>query len=132
MIQKKAIRLHPYGQKLLIVVSDNVEEIRKVLPEWDDEPPYAHTFQTKDIHKKTVFAMVLNPFGKPKVGEKPMCLNTIAHEAVHITNKLFDYIGYTPEIDNDEPQAYMVDYIVNETVKALDKMGVLTKIKIYY
>lgn len=43
---------------------------------------------------------------------------TIAHEAVHACNTMFNAIGAKLDSDNDEPQAYLVDHIVKEIYRA--------------
>jgi hypothetical protein len=45
---------------------------------------------------------------------------TIVHEAVHIVNMLFQKKGIYYDLDNDEIQAYMVEYIFNEIKKILE------------
>ena len=42
---------------------------------------------------------------------------TIAHEAVHACNQIFNLIGAKLDSNNDEPQAYLVDFIVKEIYK---------------
>ena len=39
---------------------------------------------------------------------------SIVHEAEHIKNAIWNYIGYTPQIDNDEVDAYLLTYIYNK------------------
>ncbi len=39
-------------------------------------------------------------------------IGTVAHEAVHVTNQLFTYIGQDLDIVNDETQAYLVGHLV--------------------
>lgn len=38
----------------------------------------------------------------------------IAHEALHATNAIMDRMGQEPDLDNDEFQAYLLTYIVDE------------------
>lgn len=42
---------------------------------------------------------------------------TIVHESIHIKNLIWSYIGYTPQRDNDEVDAYLVTYIYNKILK---------------
>jgi hypothetical protein len=42
---------------------------------------------------------------------------TIAHEAVHACNTIFESKGIRLDVNNDEPQAYFVDYLVKEIYK---------------
>jgi hypothetical protein len=38
----------------------------------------------------------------------------IAHESEHIKNAIWRYIGYEPQRDNDEVDAYLLTYIYNK------------------
>ena len=42
---------------------------------------------------------------------------TIAHEAFHATNTMMNSFGAKPDAMNDEPQAYLLDWIVKEIYK---------------
>jgi len=45
-------------------------------------------------------------------------IGLIAHECLHVTNILFGHIGYMPKTDNDELQAYLLQWICDElTIK---------------
>lgn len=41
----------------------------------------------------------------------------IAHEALHVTNMIWSRIGATMDIHNDEPQCYLIAWIVRECFK---------------
>lgn len=56
--------------------------------------------------------------------EEHMDIPTIAHEAVHMTNRLFSMVGAKLDSDNDEPQAYMVTFFVEAILEAQHKLGV--------
>lgn len=40
--------------------------------------------------------------------------SSIVHEAEHIKNAIWSFIGYTPQRDNDEVDAYLLTYIYNK------------------
>lgn len=42
---------------------------------------------------------------------------TIAHECVHAANVLLMARGWKPQLDNDEPQAYLVEALMREALK---------------
>lgn len=51
---------------------------------------------------------------------KDACAGIIAHEAVHICNYIFQSANIKLDIDNDEPYAYLMMWVVeevNETLK---------------
>ena len=37
--------------------------------------------------------------------------STIVHEAGHLVNSIWRYIGYNPQRDNDEPSQYLLTYL---------------------
>lgn len=47
--------------------------------------------------------------------------STIVHEAEHIKNFIWEYIGYTPQRDNDEVDAYLLKYLYNKIVTVFYK-----------
>ena len=47
--------------------------------------------------------------------------STIVHEAGHLVNSIWRYIGYTPMRDNDEVDQYLVTYIYNKIVDVFYK-----------
>ena len=67
------------------------------------------TKHSKDGHTKYVIAF----FGKASP-------SAIAHEAVHVVNQIFKDRYIKLDIDNDEPQAYLLGWVVekcHETLK---------------
>lgn len=46
---------------------------------------------------------------------------SIPHEAIHIANSIWNYIGYNPQRDNDEVTAYLVTYIYKKINEVFDK-----------
>jgi hypothetical protein len=51
----------------------------------------------------------------------PKHLSTIVHEAGHVKNMIWKYIGYTPIRDNDEVDQYLHAYIYETIVKVLNQ-----------
>jgi len=41
---------------------------------------------------------------------------TIVHECVHAANMNLNYINWKPDLDNDEPQAYLTENIFNKAI----------------
>jgi len=46
---------------------------------------------------------------------------TVAHEALHVVNLLFNNIGAKPDLNNDEPQAYLLGWVVEQIHNTLKK-----------
>ena len=99
----KTIKIPLYFEKLKIVI---VEVL--------DNPEYEAYVK---FEKKTMVVYV-QPTASPSV---------VAHEAVHIANYVFIRCGIMPDLENDEPQAYLVGWIVNQIstilVKAKESTG---------
>lgn len=61
-------------------------------------------------------------------------VGTVAHEAVHMVNHVFDYLGQDLCTVNDEAQAYLTGHFVQEFMSKIrgdknSKSGELTKLK---
>ena len=48
-------------------------------------------------------------------------INSIVHEAEHVKNLIWEYIGYRPQSDNDEVDAYLLTYIYNKIIDVFYK-----------
>ena len=103
MITKRKCIIPIFDYKLSIVIFDKWDEIRNYM-DYDDfqEPAKAITLST---HGASLVAV------NAKNG------SSIVHEAEHIKNHIWNYIGYRPQADNDEVDAYVVTYIYNKIVK---------------
>lgn len=47
--------------------------------------------------------------------------SVIAHEALHIVGYIFESIKCKMDLDNDEPQCYLLGWVVEQTYKAIKK-----------
>lgn len=98
MINKtKTITIPIYDQVLRIVVTEDLAK-----PEFD---AYVELFDDKII-----------VYLKPNTSA-----GTIAHEVIHIANFVFKNCYITLDIDNDEPYAYLIGYLVDQIHKFLQK-----------
>ena len=66
------------------------------------------------------------PRGKHENGASLVAINSkrgssIIHEAEHIKNSIWRYIGYTPQEDNDEVDAYLITYIYDKITSVFYK-----------
>lgn len=48
-------------------------------------------------------------------------ISLLAHEAVHVCNFIYENIGAKLDIENDEFQAYLIGWIVDEMLNFLNK-----------
>lgn len=67
---------------------------------------------------KNVLGRTIEYDGYCTVVVKNGSFDTMVHEAVHVKNLIWSYIGYTPQRDNDEVDAYLVTYIYGKILKA--------------
>ena len=104
MITKKIIKVPIYDYKITIIVSDTFEEANKLYPEM-------HQCSACVLESPTESVIVI----------PPNQLGTLAHECVHLKNNIWTYIGYKPTSDNDEVDAYLIQYLFNEVYKVVDK-----------
>lgn len=94
---KETIKIPLYFQKLQIVVQ------KKLIK--DDYESYV-------LFKKNKMVLHIKPGASPGV---------VAHEAVHIANYVFSECHITPDLINDEPQAYLIGWIVDRISEVIKK-----------
>lgn len=110
----KTFKIPIYFGELRIVISDDFDASCKALKtDWEDfTPTHYDAFVWRDpIKGYTRYFMLLKPDVTPKI---------IAHESLHIANMLFKDRDITPDLDNDEPQAYLLGWVVECVGKAID------------
>lgn len=54
-------------------------------------------------------------------------ISIIAHECVHIVNEIFKRCAIKLDIENDEPQAYLMGWIVKEVYDIMNKNKTIKK-----
>lgn len=117
MITKKNMIVPIFDYKLTIVIFDDWNELNRVIP--DDEL------------KVSAKAVTLSKHGASLVAVDAKCGSSIVHEAEHIKNNLWEYIGYTPQRDNDEVDAYLITYLYKKIVdvyyKHLGDKGIMVR-----
>ena len=117
-IHAKGIEIPLYRGYLLIIISNASDKVRKYIPDFEDEQPFAHTCFTP-YRGNEGFAIVLNfehSHGIVRNG-------TIAHEAVHAADMIAYCRGIEPDFENDEPMAYLIEWICNEVHRFVNKKG---------
>lgn len=110
MITQKKINIPIFDYKLAIIIADTLEEARSKFPNQDIDlrSTKAVTFSNKS-------------FGSAYVAIRSDSPSSIIHESVHIKNSIWDYIGYQPQADNDEVDAYLVTYIYEKIMEVFKK-----------
>lgn len=106
MITEKNIIIPIYRYAVKIVIASSVKEASE---------------KFVDIKDNTAKGTVLEYEDKCIIVVPPDDISTIVHECEHMKNAVWDRIGYTPIVNNDEPDAYLLEYIFNEVMKVVKK-----------
>lgn len=120
MSRKKLIKLPIFPGKLMIIDTDSIEylkehtDLTRELMNGFLDSIYAHSI-TGGLEGRICYYIVFNT----KNTHKKVTHGTIAHECLHITHYMFDIMGYESDQENDEFQAYLLDYLVEEVHKVL-------------
>lgn len=104
MVKEKTFKVPIFGNKIKVVIFDNLEEIRSKYSVVGN--PIGFTIEYPD---KTVIAIPQND------------IFTLIHKCVHAKNAIMKYIGQTPNSDNDELDAYLLTYLCAKVKTIMDK-----------
>lgn len=115
MITKKNINIPIFRLKLKIVVVDDIEEALEINPNIDTE---ANSLVIDNNNGTATIVIASND------------MSIIAHECLHVKNAVWNRIGYSPNPMNDEVDAYLLDYIMTEVLKVVEKHTNKTLLKI--
>lgn len=88
-----------------------------IFDDWNDLQGYI----PNDIYSEPSKGVTIEYEGSCIVCCTPKHISSIVHEAGHIKNLVWKYIGYTPMRDNDEVDQYLHTYIYEEIEKILNK-----------
>lgn len=105
-----------YRGRLVVIISNDKDKLKSFIPYFEDNEIYAHSFML-DWKGKEGFVIALNFNNK----HRPIHIGTIAHEAVHVAHLIAEHRGVIPDFVNDEPIAYLVEWIVDEVIKLMEK-----------
>lgn len=97
MVTKKKMTVPIFDYRLTILIYDSWDEV-SYLFDSGPEPLAITRFQ----------------YGAALVAVNSRRGSSIIHEAEHIKNNIWEYIGYRPQRDNDEIDAYVITYIYNK------------------
>lgn len=100
MITKRNLIIPIFEYKLTVVIFDDWKELKEMLPSYD----LGNEAKAITLYREGASLVAVNS----KRG------SSIVHEAEHVKNNIWSYIGYTPQRDNDEVDAYVITYIYNK------------------
>lgn len=119
MVKSKLIYIPIYGLYLRIEVYDDGTVMQNKF-DMEDEVLGLTTSRTEVIQGKEKGVIVV-AFNNGYEGEA-VTLSTIIHEAVHVKNMLFNHIGHSEtKLGKDEPEAYLMEWIVATILKTIEK-----------
>jgi hypothetical protein len=98
MITKKRLKIPIFEYFIDVVIFDNWTDLYNILDE--------------DIYKEgSSRGITVNYSNRSLVCIGRKHYSTLVHEAGHLVNAIWRYIGYEPQRDNDEPSQYLLTYI---------------------
>lgn len=107
MITQKKMIVPIFNYKLTIVIYDDWNEVSHLDSNNDSNyPPKGFTKWQ---------------YGASLVAIDTKYNSTIVHEAEHVKNLIWEYIGYKPQADNDEVDAYLLTYIYEKIMEVYNK-----------
>lgn len=117
--KEKIFRSPIYPAEIVFVNTNNEKKLNK---------RHQITFKHHTIHAHTITQIVeKKEFNErryyiimdtgSKLGSGGVGVGCLAHECFHLSNMIFDFIGAIPTFENDEPQAYLIHYLMNEGLK---------------
>ena len=106
MITKKVINIPIFRLKLKIIIVDELKEALGIEPNIDTEADSC----VIDYNNGTATIIIASNN-----------MSVIAHECLHVKNAVWNRIGYSPQVLNDEVDAYLLDYIITEVLKVVEK-----------
>lgn len=109
MITQKRINVPIYRYRLQIIIFDNWEELQGLIP----KDMYDDCYDSRGIAVNIGCSGIVCIRGD--------CGSTVIHEAEHIKNYIWRMIGYTPQADNDETDAYLLTYLYEQIVTVWHK-----------
>lgn len=113
MITQRKMVIPIFNYKLSVVIFDKWEECSKFLPP-----------EEMEIEANAITMM---NYGAALVAVNSKRETSIVHEAEHVKNAIWKYIGYTPQRDNDEVDAYLLSYIYKKISEVFYKHDRATK-----
>ncbi len=120
---KKTLMVPIYKARLVIIFSDDAERIKKESTALDRKDIYAHTLYGGHNGIEAYF-IVLN-----FKNNTPIYNGVISHEVIHACNMLAETRGFIPTFSNDEPIAYMAEWIADQVYKFMEEKGMHCSIR---
>lgn len=110
MIYKKKIKIPIYITSFTVFFYDDIDELNKLFYKKDLVVSYEYNGWLATRNDDIYIGFWIKDNNYPTAG-------TIAHEAKHLVNKIFQDIGQELDLENDEAECYLLGWIVDEIYK---------------
>ena len=118
----KSLNIPIYGNRLHIaVVEDFMQDVEQLNKDFSNDFTEEDNVLGMTQQRGGHTLIIINVGKHKKLFKKNYELelfSTISHEALHATNTIFKNKGIRLDMDNDEPQAYFLGWLVKEVYKA--------------
>ncbi|SED10958.1 hypothetical protein SAMN04489761_4303 [Tenacibaculum sp. MAR_2009_124] len=110
--EEKEIELPIYHGTIVFIDSNDIGKINERHKLDAKREPFASAYENykklDDGSTQTYYLIVCN--SKTKLD---FTVGSVAHECFHITNFIFENRGIKADLNNDEPQAYLLEYLMD-------------------
>lgn len=130
-MKTKYVYIAPYGEELYVILSDDVKKVKRYIKknipkEYNDnwQDTLDSTYAPSQNKEGACFVSTEHNIHWMCFQKKLKTLNDIsilAHEALHITNKILYRRGLALTPDTEEAYTYLQQYIIKEAGKFLMK-----------
>ncbi len=104
------VKIPIYYGHLHVIIADDFTKHGNYKKSINEYPAFSNIVDKKNWH----YGIFIKP---NRIDDHSL----IAHEALHIVGYIFNSIKCKMDIDNDEPQCYLLGWVVDEVYKAIDK-----------
>ncbi len=119
---KKEVFLDLYNRQMMIFIEESQEDVNVALSTYFGQPTQLDTSKCLglcDLIKGNGKSLVVIYIANGNLDIENF--GTIVHESVHACNDIFEYVGIDLSTDNDEPAAYLTDWIARQIFGALNE-----------
>lgn len=113
-MRKKRIKIPLYFGALVLMQVDSWDAVNKM---FDFDLTNGYTAMVHRIFTSTGQREYYAVFNS---SNENIDTSIIAHEVVHLVNRVFIDVGITPDLENDEPQAYLTGWFADQIDKFLN------------
>ncbi len=130
----QSLDVNPYGRRLHIIITgdfikDYPEINKKYHQNLNESDNVLGMSQMRDQHHMIIINVGRHRKIFKGINIECELADTIAHESDHLCNQLFQSIGATVDVTNDESHAYLLGWIVKQITKSYLKFKAQEDVK---